>query len=186
MAIVQCINHHYYDDTKNKECPYCAKMLTSEASQEMGEQLTCYMDDYSVDDAQMTEAYGDFVDEEDKTIGFFDEEVGNVLTVGWLVCTCGPQKGKSYIVHSGRNFAGRSLDMDIVLSDDQAISREKHFSIVYDPKDVKFYFVAGEGQTYVNDEPIQEECLLNEGDVLKVGECSYLFIPFCKEGRVWE
>ena len=186
MAIVQCENNHYYDNSKNSECPYCAKMKSGLSTNEINEQLTSYMDDgYQMQDEQLTEAYGDFVDECDKTIGIFTDETRNELTVGWLVCMEGLEKGKSYIIHSGRNFAGRSFDMDIVLSDDMRISREKHFSVVYDPKSISFYFVSGNGQTYINGKPAIDECLLNEGDILSLGDCKYMFVPFCKKGRVW-
>lgn len=186
MAIVQCENNHYYDNSKNSECPYCAKMKTRVDTNEVNEQLTSYLDDgFQIQEEQLTEAYGDFVDECDKTIGIFLDETQNELTVGWLVCMQGLEKGKSYIIHSGRNFAGRSYDMDVVLSDDMGISREKHFSIVYDPKSISFYFVSGNGQTYINGEPAVDECLLNDGDMLALGDCEYMFVPFCKKGRVW-
>lgn len=187
MAIVQCENGHYYDNNKHSECPYCVKMQTPIDSNDLGEQLTSYMDDdLGVMNEQMTEGYGDFVQEYEKTIGIFTDESQNLLTVGWLVCMRGPEKGKSYVVHSGRNFAGRSVDMDIILYDDMSISREKHFSIVYDPKSLSFYFISGNGQTYINGKPAIDESLLQDGDILEVGNCEYMFVPFCKEGRVWE
>ncbi|MBQ8828279.1 MAG: FHA domain-containing protein [Clostridia bacterium] len=97
----------------------------------------------------------------------------------------GIEKGKSYPVYSGRNFAGRSIDMDIVLSDDSVISRENHFSIVYDPKSITFYLVAGEGRTYLNGEHVQAGTEITDGDEISVGESRYIFTPFCKKGRVW-
>ena len=121
MAIVQCPYNHYYDDKKNDTCPYCEKFNESEISaDDFNEQLTSYavMDD---DDAQLTEGYGEFVSEYEKTIGIFIDETQNLFTVGWLVCVQGTEKGKSYVINSGRNFAGCSLDMDIVLSDDRWI-----------------------------------------------------------------
>ena len=186
MAIVQCENHHYYDDSKNTECPYCLKMRTEPASNELGEQLTSYYSEYDDTDGQRTEAYDESVSEYDRTIGIFVDETQNELTVGWLVCLNGFAKGKSHVVHSGRNFAGRSLDMDIVLQDDDKISRDRHFSIVYDPKSIVFYLVSGEGHTYLNDEVVSAECELKDGDVIKAGESRYIFVPFCKKGREWE
>ena len=186
MAIVQCKNHHYYDDSKNQECPYCQKMEFVQDRNELGEQLTSYMEEgFDDQDAQLTEGYGDFVEEYEKTIGIFTDETKNTLTAGWLVCMSGLEKGKSYIIHSGRNFAGRSIDMDIVLSEDFKISEQKHFSIVYDPKGISFYFVVGNGQVYINGKAANEECLLNDGDVISAGNSEYMFVPFCKKGRVW-
>lgn len=188
MAIVQCSSNHYYDNKKNSTCPYCEKMKNYSATDTgVNEQLTSYINPVEAnDDVQLTEGYGEFVSEFEKTVGVFIDETQNVLTVAWLVCIVGSEKGKSYVIHSGRNFAGRSLDMDIVLSDDLAIVREKHFSVVYDPRSVSFYLVNGEGNTYVNGEAVSAEKSIVDGDVIQVGQSKYLFVPFCKEGREWD
>ena len=188
MAIVQCLYNHYYDDKKNSSCPYCEKMQNAvTGAEELNEKLTSYISPADADeDIQLTEGYGESVSEFDKTIGIFMDESHNLLTAAWLVCVEGSEKGKSYVIHSGRNFAGRSLNMDIVLSDDLSIAREKHFSIVYDPKSIVFYLVAGAGHTYVNGDAVLEERTLEEGDILVVGNSRYIFVPFCKEGREWD
>ena len=187
MAIVQCPNNHYYDDKKNTQCPYCEKLNARECEDDLNEQLTSYFEPEENDDnVQLTEGYGEVVYEYEKTIGIFTDETNNVLTTGWLVCISGAEKGKSYTLHSGRNFVGRSLNMDVVLSDDVSISREKHFSIVYDPRSVRFYLVAGSGYTYKNEQLISMDNELFEGDIIRAGQNQYIFIPFCKEGREWE
>lgn len=187
MAIIQCPNNHYYDDKKDSFCPYCEKLdSNSQENGGMSEQLTSYFAlPFEDDDVQLTEAYGEAVEEYDKTIGIYDFDTENELTTGWLVAVNGLLKGKSYTIHMGRNFAGRSYNMDISLSDDQMISREGHFSIVYEPKNNVFYLVAGSGQTYLNDKAVMEACELNEGDKIKAGQTEYVFVPFCKEERLW-
>lgn len=185
MAIVLCPNNHYYDDKRNDTCPYCDKINNSVSNSGLNEQLTSYIDPSDYDDnSQLTEAYGESVSEFEKTIGIFIDETQNVLTVGWIVCIEGNEKGKSYTLHSGRNFAGRSTHMDVVLSDD-SVSIEKHFSIVYDPKTVRFYLVSGSEHTYLNDEAISTEKEIFDGDMIQAGQSRYVFIPFCKEGRDW-
>ena len=188
MAIVQCSNGHYYDDTKYTACPYCEKLDNVNPSDlGLNEQLTSYYVSFEEeDDTQLTQGYDDYVSDFQKTIGvFIDENSQNLLTVAWLVCVEGFQKGKSYVIHPGRNFAGRSLDMDIILSDDNEISREKHFSIVYDPKSISFYLVSGSGHTYVNGDAVSEQQALVDGDIIQAGQSKYIFVPFCKEGREW-
>ena len=189
MAIVLCANNHYYDDKKNSVCPYCEKMFSGETQRpedNLNEQLTSYIDPIEFDDdVQLTEGYGEEVSEFDRTIGIFTVETPNRLTAGWFVCVSGEEKGKSYPIFSGRNFAGRSLEMDIVLSEDEMISREKHFSVVFDPKSRNFFLLPGTGHTYVGGEPISSERILQEGDVIQAGQSEYMFIPFCKEGRDW-
>lgn len=187
MAIIQCPNNHYYDDKRNHRCPYCEKMHTVPVSMAgMNEQLTSYitpvLDD---DDAQLTEGYGEAVYEYEKTIGVFVDESHNQLTVGWLVCISGAMKGQSYTLHSGRNFVGRSLDMDIALADDASVMENKHFAVVYDPKGIEFYLVCGEGHTYVNCEAVSEQIQLVDNDEIQVGQSRFLFVPFCRKGREW-
>lgn len=188
MAIVQCPNHHYYDDKRNETCPYCEKMkLKDGAGPTIHEQLTSYMEPVSCgDDVQLTEGYGEAVYAYEKTIGIFTDESKNVLTVAWLVCVEGPEKGKSYVIHSGRNFAGSSPDMDIVLPEDLSVAKEKHFSIVYDPKSILFYLVSGAGHTYLNTQAVSAELPISDGDRIRVGESEYVFVPFCRKGRVWD
>ena len=188
MAIVQCKHNHYYDDQRELSCPYCAKISANPVSEDgIAEQMTSYFaTPFEDDDVQLTEAYGDNVDEYEKTIGIFTYETQNELTAGWLVCMNGYMKGKSYPIHIGRNFAGRSLEMDIVLTDDARISRTNHFSIVYDPKSVTYFLVAGTGQIYLNGKAVVDTCELKESDEVQAGESKYMFIPFCKEGRVWD
>lgn len=188
MAIVQCENNHYYDNKRNTYCPYCAKMNKSPVlSDDVGEKLTSYMVAPEEDNnIQLTEVYGDNVHEYDRTVIAFEDEQLNQFTVGWLVCTDGLLKGKSYQIHTGRNFAGRCSDMDIVLAGDMTIAREKHFSVVYDPKSIDFYLVAGNGQTYINGSALSAECVIGDGDEVSAGNTKYIFVPFCKEGRAWD
>ncbi len=190
MAIVQCDQHHFYDNQRYSSCPICAKGVgVTVPVDDMRDGATSYLDDFDYprpsNDA-MTQGYSDYVGEDDHTIGIFtDEESQNQLTVGWLVCLKGPVKGKSYPFFSGRCFAGRGPDMDLVLSDDRHISRDKHFSLVYDPMSIGFFLVPGNGQTYLNGDPVSVATPLKEGDLISAGESEYCFIPYCKEGRVW-
>ncbi len=188
MAIVQCPNNHYYDNTRSNSCPYCEKMSAVNAYEEnsVNEQLTSLYAEVEQDDAQLTEGYGEAVEEYEKTIGIFVDESHNLLTVGWLVCVEGSEKGKNYTLVSGRNFVGRSDDMDVVLAGDMKISENKHFSVVYDPKSIGFYIVAGSGHTYVNGNAVASEQEIFDGDVIQVGDCKYIFVPYCKEGREWK
>lgn len=188
MAIIQCPNNHYYDDKRNHTCPYCEKMSAISASTtDLNEQMTSYIPpaEDNDDDTQLTEGYGEAVNEYEKTIGIFIDETHSQLTTGWLVCISGAMKGKSYVLHSGRNFAGRSLNMDIVLSDDVSVSEDKHFAVAYDPKGVEFYLVCGEGHTYVNGEAVSEQVQLVDNDEIQVGQSRFLFVPFCRKGREW-
>lgn len=190
MAIILCPNGHYYDDLKSPFCPYCQKPVSSSPDDALREQLTEYGGFYAADyepDGAVTEGYDEFVEDDQKTIGiYYDEESMNILTVGWLVALTGVEKGKSYVIHSGRNYVGRDDNMDISLREDIKISRDTHFTIIYDPKSVCFYVTADNGLIWVNNKSIKDEAQLFEGDVIKAGDNEYIFIPYCKEGRVWK
>lgn len=189
MAIVQCENHHYYDDERDEICPYCTKLekesVFEDTTNSLEEQPTVFKLDNDFENEVMTETYGECPDSDDLTIGIFSIKESNLLVVGWLVCIEGLQKGMSYPIYSGRNFVGRNFNMDIVLSDDEEISREKHFSIIYDPKSVKFYVVEGAGITYINKNSVIGTVQMFENDVITVGTAKYCFVPFCKGERTW-
>ena len=187
MAIVRCMRNHYYDNSKDVACPYCEQEGSMSGMESM---ITSYYSlpydgDYD-DGMQKTEAYGACVEECDKTIGMYKKDIDNEVTVGWIVCVNGLMKGKSYTIHEGRNFAGRSYEMDIILSDDNTICRNKHFSIVYEPKSIQFYLIPGEGRTYLNGKAVIEICGLEENDMITAGESNFIFVPFCKTGCIWQ
>ena len=184
MAIVMCERNHYYDDSRNETFPYCEKEAATNDNS-INEQETSFFLQEEIDDCQLTEAYGENVMEYEKTIGIFSECNTTRLTAGWIVALDGEYRGKSYPVFLGRNFAGAADDMDIVLYGDRRISRQKHFSIVFDPKHTEFYILSGEGQVYLNSQPLKSQSTLSEGDIIGVGDTTFIFIPFCKEGRDW-
>ena len=187
MAIVQCENNHYYDNSRDEVCPYCMKLRSQQTTDEdnSDEQPTVYKAEHPDDDTQLTEAYGEFTDDDDKTIGVYSVRNGNLLTAGWLVCIKGEERGKSIPFFSGRNFAGRDENMDIVLGEDKRIARDKHFSVVYDPVSVRYFAVEGGGSTYVNEKPLIGQREIFENDKINVGESSYYFIPYCNKELGW-
>lgn len=135
---------------------------------------------------QLTERYLENVRDDEKTVSLSIVSGNNRPVVGWLMCISGSQKGRALSVFSGRNFAGRAKNMDIRLTDDAYISRDNHFSIVYDPKTNNFSFVPGVGETHINNMVVNSVQQLCEDDVLEAGQTKYLFVPYCKEGRTWD
>lgn len=114
---------------------------------------------------------------------------GNVEpVVGWLVCLNGKDAGKSFVLKSGRNFVGRGFNMDIVLSGDMSVSRDRHAIILYEPKKRVFLAQPGESKElfYINDEVVLSVTSLNPYDKLLIGKTELYFIPFCGEVFAWE
>ncbi len=184
MAVIRCSNNHFFDDSKFNECPHC-KRLASGAVEDHKPTVAKFKVDFT-DDTGVTQSLRSQVDDVQKTVSVYASKNNNTNpVVGWLVCTEGQAKGRSHEIHVGKNFAGRSMKMDIHLNDEK-ISRENHFTIIFDPKSIKFFLAAGNGITYYNDKMLNSTADLSEGDFIGAGESKYAFIPFCKEGRVWE
>lgn len=191
MAVVQCKNKHFYDNSKYEECPHCRKALErGDNPKEFAENKTVakfvHKQDSSAD-AVFTKSLRNSVgssDDSQKTVAkyFIDRNMNPIA--GWLVCTEGENKGRSFEIHIGKNFVGRSMKMDIHTNDER-ISRENHFSIIYEPKEAEFYAVQGNGLTYYNGEMLTDAVALNEDDEISAGNSSYVFVPFCKKGRDW-
>ena len=126
-------------------------------------------------------------EEKDKTVSLFHGAQGVVPVTGWLVCISGREAGKDYRLHAGKNFIGRSLTMDVPIVGDKSVARNKHCSVVYEPKDNTF-FIAGESGNvvYLNDKTVENFAELGPDDVLRIGETELVMVPYCKEDRRWE
>lgn len=183
MALIRCDNSHFYDDQKYPSCPFCAAQRGNTESDSF--QRT-QMLDAAEEDGQETQLYDEDIRSADKTVFVTDGRIENELTAGWLVCRNGLLRGKSYCIHSGRNFAGRALHMDVVLSDDPLLARENHFSVVCDPKSNRYYAVSGMGVTYINDVPLRGSAEIKDGDTISAGNSVYDFVPYCNERRTWD
>lgn len=127
-------------------------------------------------------------DEDGKTVSFYQARGGIDPVAGWLVCIEGEDFGGSFTIKSGRNFVGRSADMDIVLRGDNSISRFKHAVILYEPKRREFIAQAGESRElfYLNDEVVLNPVKLNQYDILTIGNTRLMFFPCCGENFSWD
>lgn len=104
------------------------------------------------------------------------------------MCIEGETLGDSFNLKSGKNFIGRNIDNDIVITGDNGISREKHAVIVYDPKSRKFLVQPGMSSElfYVNDSVILQAEAINQRDVIQLGKTKLMFMPFCGENFTWD
>lgn len=126
-------------------------------------------------------------DDDPVTVGIFrHQHQGNDLVTGWLVCTSGPDKGRDYRIKHGNNWIGRSQNSDIWMNGDADIASEKQCAVVYDGKSNTFFIVPGSGAiTYVNGKILNKPKKLETGDSIEFGRSKFEFIPFCREGHVW-
>lgn len=128
------------------------------------------------------------IDNDGKTTGHWYGKKNNDPVVGWLVCVKGENQGESYQIVSGRNTIGRRETNEIALIGENSVSRENHASVFYDYKKSEFYIKPGDGNTmpYVNDDMVTTMTKLNSYDVVEIGDCTLVFVPFCGEEFSWD
>lgn len=118
--------------------------------------------------------------------GLFKEEKHPVC--GFLVCISGVRQGRDYRIISGKNFVGRSDDMDIQILGDNKISRRNHAVIVFDPKKRETVLLPGDsnGIVYHNDNAVYAPAVMNAYDVIELGDSKFAFLPFCGDHFMWD
>lgn len=172
VNMVRCPNDHYYDASIYSKCPHCTGIT---------EQIKiCEVCGESYDAKKYTSCPHC---QEKGTVALFQKNV-----VGWLVAIKGPHKGKDFRLQTGRNFIGRDDIMDVCLRYDNAVSRNKHAVLLYEPKGCTFFITPGESHelAYLNGEVLLDAKPLKSGDILTLGRSDLMFVPFCSADFNWE
>lgn len=127
-------------------------------------------------------------DDAQKTVGMWGNGFETEPVVGWLVAIEGAHHGEDFRLKTGRNFVGRSANMDVALTSDPSISRDKHAIILYEPKANMFLVQPGDAKElfYLNDKVVLAATEINAYDVLTLGESKLLFIPCCSDKFKWD
>ncbi len=169
MAIVKCVHGHYYDDEKYSDCPMCKNANHNNV------------------DIKTVGLYSTSKNNNDeKTIGINLKKNSCDPVVGWLVCIEGPDRGRDFRIHSGRNFMGRDYKNDIPISGDSSITRENAGYIIYEPRKNVFMVANGESMSmFVNDKEIINPCILNDGDKISIGTYVFELVIYCKGDKKW-
>ena len=94
--------------------------------------------------------------------------------VGFLICIDGKDFGRAFPLKTGRNFIGRDASMDVCLSGEMSVSKDRHAIVVYEPKKNLFLVMSGEskGLVYKNGDVVLVPETLEKNDVLQVGSVS--------------
>lgn len=189
MDMQRCEQGHFYDADRFSVCPHCNPTTPVE-------------DGYTTPiDPEPTppEPFIDVTTDGDKTVSYWDNpintsvpdrgcqrEYANNPVVGWLVITDGNQMGRDFPLRTGKNFIGRSVDMDIML-EDANVSRDKHAIVLYDPKSNLFLVTPGDahGLSYINGDLVLQAQQLKPYDVISLGKTQLTFVPFCGEQFNW-
>ncbi len=144
----------------------------------------------------------------DHTVAFFDEVFSNAAPasaahgytaqnhavnkvstpcVGWLIAIGGNHIGTDFRLKVGKNFIGRNSNMDIALTEDKSVSRDKHAIVVYEPKEHLYLVQPGESSSlvYKNNKVVLGPEPLEAYDMVTVGEINLLFMPLCGSRFNW-
>lgn len=202
MKLTRCNNGHFYDADKYTTCPHCSNASTDPGVTQPAGGGVRPVDNGKTEPINPNPnrsgqtqpgnnggGLKDQVDDVQKTVGIFNTKKGGTEPVaGWLVCTEGPHFGEDFRIKMGKNFVGRLANMDVVLSKDSAVSREKHLIVVYEPKGNMFIVQSGESKelSYLNDKVILSPQELNAYDVITLGSSKLLFVPLCNENFKWD
>ena len=181
--MVQCPNGHFYNASIYSKCPHCNAEPPIPTG---GLKKTCPNcgKEYDSHLSSCPYCHGEGKKEKDRnTVPLFQKNV-----VGWLVAVKGPHKGKDFRLQTGRNFIGRDDLMDVCLRYDNAVSRNKHAVLLYEPKGCTFFVTPGESHelAYLNGEVLLDAKPLKSGDILTLGRSDLMFVPFCSADFNWE
>ncbi len=189
MAVIRCDKGHYFDNGKYTQCPFCGILIEDEVTMALpkGPPGQWERDDDSKTVAMESGFQVSMAEDDDQTISLFMERQKGDPVTGWLVCVSGYEVGRDFRLHQGFNRIGRSYEWDVPLMEDPAVRKAAECAVVYDDKSNCFYAVQQMGgMAYLNGKLLDSSCILNSGDIIKVGESELEFIAFCREGRVWE
>ena len=127
-------------------------------------------------------------EDDNKTVSYYSRTIGTEPVVGYLIAIEGAYFGEGFKLKTGRNFIGRSPEMDIQLSQDFSVSRRKHAVVIYEPKSRMFIAQPGESRelVYINDEVVLNNVVMKPYDILTIGETRLLLLPLCGEKFSWD
>ena len=184
MPFDACPQGHFYDRSRNAECPYCAAGPEPSPSQP---QPVSYSRPFEAAPAavQDTSDAGPVAGVDGAQGGapgaIFDPPVG------WLVSMEGQAQGQDFTLRSGENAIGSASNMTVALPGEAGISAENHALVVYEKRSNQFLLRPGPGGglAYRNGESVKTPVRLAAGDRIRVGETTLVFVPLVGEEFRW-
>ena len=192
MEVKQCEKGHFYSG-EYETCPFCFGNQNQEVEIPEWEPT---MDANVVSTSKPSDiSKGNTpprfeIDDIEATTPVFIESyaISHDPVVGWLVCIKGPNRGKSYRLHSGSNFIGRGADMDVCIENDRQISNTNAASISYDDRTKIFFLERGDGRNniFLNGSVLRRPEDVVRYDRIAIGASEFLFMPLCGERFDWK
>lgn len=194
MNLTRCENGHFFDAERYDTCPHCNQtgVSTVREGEDGAKEYTLPLNPVQDEkpsglDALISDAKETGEDDAQATVGYFGA-IGSEPVVGWLVCIAGNHFGEDFKLKSGRNFIGRSTVMNVALTGDASVSRDKHAIILYEPKGNMFIAQPGDAKElfYLNEKVVLTATEIAGYDVLSLGETKLMFIPCCSDKFNWD
>lgn len=168
MATKTCSKGHAMDASWDI-CPYCKKTDYKspliKGGDNTGDNLTANsadVNDTSSANSKKTELVG--------------AEDNKRPVMGWLVLLTGSKEGDDFSIRSGRTVIGSSRDADIIIEEDNLVSKEHAVMCIRNNK----CFISDQmsaNSTFVNGKELElnNAYQLNDNDVIQVGNTKLLF-----------
>lgn len=172
MKLTRCKNNHFFDADKFLSCPHCANQQAGiSADHLMGQNQEHVIT--AIPQLQELSSY---------------KQITPRKTVGWLVCIKGSMIGESFVLREGDNHIGRAGNMDVALIYEPSVSKENHAMISYDSSEKNFFLLSDskENRTLCNNKHLKNKKTLRSRDIITLGSCLLMFIPFCSSSFSWE
>ena len=191
MSLSRCENGHFYDLARFVEgCPYCNQNVVSTVGigEESGKKIYTQPLEPTPGWTELQKKIEDAKEKEGQvTVGYYGT-LGMEPVVGWLVAVAGNHFGEDFKLKTGRNFIGRSTEMDVKLTGDSSVSRDRHAVIVYEPRGNVFLVQPGDAKElfYINERVVLAATKIAAYDILNLGETKLMFIPCCSEKFNWD
>lgn len=172
MKLTKCEQNHFFDADKFLSCPHCANQQAGISDDHLMGQEQAHVIT-AIPSTQNISSY---------------HQVSSRKTTGWLVCINGSMVGESFVLREGENHIGRAGNMDVPLVYEPSVSKENHAIISYDSEENCFLLISTskENRTLCNNKPLKNKRKLKKHDIITLGNCLFMFIPFCSTSFSWE
>jgi hypothetical protein len=190
--MIQCASGHFFDEKRHTSCPYClqpfpatAKTVALQPTPPAAAPPPPFPATMPLNAAAMplNAAPG----AHPATVRLVREASGIDPVVGWLVCIEGPDRGRDFRLRAEKNFLGRDAAMQVALAADDAVSRQKHATIVFEPSKREFWLLPGDGAglVYRNGEAVYAPVQLQDRDQVGLGRTKLLLVTFLNDAFSW-
>lgn len=170
MHLIKCERGHIYDAEKFRACPHCySTTMTIEDEEEILGVSQADKETQQSDAREKTQFY----------------IMHRRRVYGMLVCVAGVMKGEAFLLKEGDNIIGRSANMDVALTMEETVSRQRHAVIDCDGNEGTLVLTYPEDRedVRVNNRRVKPGWQLKDRDVIRLGDCELVLV---EAGDIWK